>query len=120
VADAAGPAGPAGAVAVLARDYRPPFLAYLTRRDEAGLAAAYDLGRRAMQQGVGLLDLVRVHTETYGEVVASARDVAEARDLAGAASAFLLEALAPFEMTQRGFMAGDGLTRTRAGVHPDE
>lgn len=99
------------AVAVLERDYRPPFLAYLTRRDEAGLAAAYDLGRRAMRQGTGLLDLVRVHAQAYGEVVGGARTVEEARDLAEAGSTFLLEALAPFEMIQRAFMAGDGLDR---------
>jgi hypothetical protein len=55
---------------------------------------------------------VRVHNEVYVEVVSDARTLAEAQDLARAASAFLLEALAPFEMTQRGFMAGDGLEPT--------
>ena len=95
----------------LRRDYRPRFLSYLTYLDENGLTAAYDLGRRAMQRGIGLLDLVRVHDEVYVEVVASARDVVEAEGLARAASAFLLEALSSFEMTQRGFMAGDGLDR---------
>ena len=93
----------------LRRDYRPPFLSYLTNLDERGLTAAYDLGRRAMLRRLGLLELVRVHNEVYVEVVAEARSLAEAQALAQAASAFLLEALAPFEMTQRGFMAGDGL-----------
>ena len=99
----------------LRRDYRPRFLAYLTRRDEDGLTAAYDLGRRSIRADIGLLDLVRVHHEVYVEVVATARDVDEARELAAAAAAFLLEALAPFEMTQRGFMAGGGLDSPRAG-----
>ena len=102
------PAGP-DPVADLRRDYRPRFLAWLTRRDEEGLAAAYDLGRRSLQRGTGLLDLVRVHHDVYAEVVADARDLDEAGVLARDAAAFLLEALAPFEMTQRGFMAGDGL-----------
>ena len=93
----------------LRRDYRPPFLSYLTHLDERGLSAAYDLGRRAMLRRLGLLELVRVHNEVYVEVVSDARDLSEAQALAKAASAFLLEALAPFEMTQRGFMAGDGL-----------
>ena len=118
MADAAGQAGQDArhdprpddaAVADLRRDYRPRFLAWLTRRDEEGLAAAYDLGRRSLQRGTGLLDLVRVHHDVYVEVVADARDLEEARVLARDAAAFLLEALAPFEMTQRGFMAGDGL-----------
>jgi Phosphoserine phosphatase RsbU, N-terminal domain len=93
----------------LRRDYRPPFLSYLTHLDERGLSAAYDLGRRAMLRRLGLLELVRVHNEVYVEVMSEARDLSEAQALAKAASAFLLEALAPFEMTQRGFMAGDGL-----------
>ena len=92
-------------VADLERDYRPRFLAYLTNLDEEGLTAAYDLGRRAMERGLGLLDLVRAHNEVYVEVVSSARHLAEAKGFAESASAFLLEALAPFEMTQRGFMA---------------
>ena len=99
-------------VADLRRDYRPPFLSYLTNLDERGLSAAYELGRRTMLRRLGLLDLVRVHNEVYVEVVSDARTLADAQDLARAASAFLLEALAPFEMTQRGFMAGDGLEPT--------
>ena len=102
-------------VADLRRDYRPPFLSYLTNLDERGLSAAYDLGRRAMLRRIGLLELVRVHTEVYVEVVSEARTLAEAQGLARAASAFLLEAIAPFEMTQRGFMAGDGLATTPRG-----
>jgi hypothetical protein len=98
-------------VADLRRDYTPRFLAYLTRMDEAGLNAAYELGRQSIDRNIGLLDLVRVHNEVYADVVASARSLEEAQGLARAASAFLLEALASFEMTQRGFMAGDGLGR---------
>jgi len=99
-------------IADLRRDYRPPFLSYLTNLDERGLSAAYDLGRRAMLRRLGLLEVVRVHNEVYVEVVSDARTLAEAQGLARAGAAFLLEALAPFEMTQRGFMAGDGLART--------
>jgi hypothetical protein len=92
----------------LRRDYTPHFLAYLTRQDEKGLAAAYELGRRSMRRGVGLLDVVRVHNEVYLETVGAVRTVEEAQRLAGAASTFLVEALASFEMTQRAFMASSG------------
>jgi hypothetical protein len=102
-------------VADLRRDYTPRFLSYLTRLDEAGLNAAYELGRQSIDRNIGLLDLVRVHNEVYLDVVPTARSLAEAQALARAASAFLLEALASFEMTQRGFMAGDGLTRRSPG-----
>lgn len=89
------------------RDYTPPFLAYLTRRDESGLQAAYELGRQAMSGRVGLLSLVTVHNEVFLDVLRTERSSESAYDLARAACAFLVEALAPFEMTQRGFMDGE-------------
>jgi len=86
-------------------DYRPIMLRYLSTEDESGLRSAYELGRRAMQASVGLLEVVRVHNETFLEVHATVRDLAEARGVARAASVLLLELIASFEMTQRGFMA---------------
>ncbi len=82
-------------------DYRPPFLAYLARQDEGGLRAAYELGRRAMGRHVGLLGLVRIHNQVFLDVIATARSPEAAAETARAASSFLFEALAPFEMTQR-------------------
>ena len=83
------------------RDYKPPLLAYLNRPTEKGLAAAYELGRQAMREEIGLLTLVQVHHDTFLEVLATARALEEAQRLAEVAAAFLLEALASFEMTQR-------------------
>jgi hypothetical protein len=88
----------------LRQDLTPPFLAYLANRDEAGLRAAYELGRRAMEQGVSLLDFVRTHNDVALEVLSTARTADSANDIAQAASVFLVEALASFEMAQRGFM----------------
>lgn len=90
------------------QDYTPRFLAYLGRDDEAGLRAAYELGRQAMRQSVGLLGLVRTHNEVFLDVLGTARSVESAEQIATSASAFLLEALASFEMTQRGFMGQIG------------
>jgi hypothetical protein len=89
------------------RDYAPPLLAYLNRPTEKGLHAAYELGRRAMRAELGILTVVRVHHELFLDVLATARDVQHAEGLARSAAAFLLEALASFEMTQRGFMSGE-------------
>ena len=90
----------------LRRDYAPVFLKYLTRQDEAGLEAAYELGREAMRRSIGLLEVVRVHNEAYLDVMATVRHVDEAQRVAQSASAFLLELIAAFEMAQRGFMEG--------------
>ena len=70
---------------MLKQDYTPPFLAYLTTQDEAGLRRAYELGRHAMRRSVGLLDLVRIHNEVFLEVIGTARTPESAQDVARAA-----------------------------------
>ena len=85
-------------------DYAPLFLRHLARRDESGLQAAYELGRRAMQESVGLLEVVRVHNDLLLEVLTTVRDLDEVTDVAEAASALLIDLVASFEVAQRGFM----------------
>lgn len=91
-------------VARLRLDYAPTILRYLSENDEAGLRSAYELGRTAMRESVSLLEVVRVHNEVFLEVHASTRDIGEAHSVARAAAALLLELIASFEMTQRGYM----------------
>ena len=86
-------------VARLQRNYTPALLAHLTSRDENTLRAAYELGRSAIADGVGMLDLVHVHHAVFLDVASTVREVGELADILDAAAAFLMEALAPFEMT---------------------
>ena len=51
------------------RDYRAAFLRSLPRHNEAALTLGYDLGRRAVADGVRLLDLVQVHHTVLREVL---------------------------------------------------
>jgi hypothetical protein len=87
----------------LARDYRVAFLGYLPRRDEAALTRGYQLGRAAVAQGLSILELAQVHHDVFLEVL---RDTPadEVAPIATAASDFLLEVLATFDMTQRGLL----------------
>lgn len=96
----------ADAVSRLRLDYAPVMLRHLSQQDESGLQSAYELGRGAMRDSVGLLEVVRVHNEVFLDVHAAARDLEESRRTARAAGALLLELVAAFEMTQRGFMEG--------------
>ena len=57
-----------------------------------------------MRRSVGLLDLVRIHNEVFLRVIGTTKTVESAEAVARAASTFLVEALASFEMTQRGFL----------------
>jgi hypothetical protein len=85
------------------RDYAPVFLQYLSERGEQGRRAAYELGRRAIGEQLGVLDLARIHHAILLDVLKTHRSPQELERIAEAASEFLVEALAVFEMTQRGF-----------------
>jgi MarR-like DNA-binding transcriptional regulator SgrR of sgrS sRNA len=85
------------------RDYAPAFLQYLSERGEPGRRAAYELGRRAIGEQLSVLDLARIHHGILLDVLKTHRTPDELEHIAQAASEFLVEALAVFEMTQRGF-----------------
>jgi hypothetical protein len=84
------------------RDYAPAFLQYLTERGEGGRRAAYELGRRAIGEGLSVLDLARIHHAVLLEVLRTHRTAGELEHMAEAASEFMVELLAVFEMRQRG------------------
>jgi len=91
-------------LAELERDYRAAFLRYLPRRDEAALHTGYELGRRAMTNGLSILDLAQVHHQVFLEVLRDTKpeDLAQ---VASAASEFYVEVLATYDMTQRSFLS---------------
>ena len=102
------------------RDYKPAFLQYLSDGGERGRRAAYELGRRAISQRLSILDLARIHHSVLLEVLKTHRTSHELEDIARAASEFLIEALAVFEMTQRGFTERLATDRSRPpDVMPD-
>jgi hypothetical protein len=90
-------------VARLARDYAPAFLAFLGQPGEPRLRSAYELGRRALTDGVSLLDLVRVHHALLSDVLTSSTRQEDVPEVVAGAAAFLIEVLASFEMAQRAF-----------------
>jgi hypothetical protein len=69
---------------LLQRDYRPA-LRYLSRRDEPARHAGYLLGRTAVAQGKGMLDLVAAHHVTLVEVLPDAHDPDEVLAMSTAA-----------------------------------
>jgi hypothetical protein len=87
----------------LTRDYRVAFLGYLPRREEAALNRGYELGRKAVTDGVSILELARVHHEIFLEVLRETPPE-ELPQIATAASEFLIEVLATFDMAQRSFL----------------
>jgi signal transduction histidine kinase len=82
--------------------YAAALEAYLARPEERTLNGAYELGRQALHDGLGPLDLVSLH-EAALEHAASFSPEGGAPALTRA-MAFLLESLSPFEMTYRRFL----------------
>jgi two-component system, NarL family, sensor histidine kinase UhpB len=90
---------------LFSRRYRAALLDYLLGAGEAGLTRAYELGRRAAEDGVGLLPILQAHQRAINSVLSSTPSVTDALGRLQAAEMFLLEALSPFELTYRGYMA---------------
>ena len=87
----------------LRQNYAAAFARYLFHRDEAALSAAYDLGRRGLEDGVSLLDVVQAH---HGAVVDALPGPEGPQELADAAAVFLVEVLASFDLARRAFLEG--------------
>jgi signal transduction histidine kinase len=87
----------------LPAEYRAALTEYLSRRDEADLQRAYELGRLALEKGIGILDLVMVHHQALAQVLSSPADGIRSAELAERGAGFFVETLSPFEMTHRGF-----------------
>jgi hypothetical protein len=84
----------------LEQDYRAAFTGYVSRREETPLARGYEIGRAALATGVGILELVRIHHVVFCECLGETRS-ADVPEMSSAASEFLLEALAPFDLARQ-------------------
>ena len=90
---------------VFSRRYRAALHDYLLGNGETGLSTAYELGRSAIDEDLGLLQIVRAHQRAVNDVIQTTRDVSDSLKRLKAAEEFLIETLSPFEMTYRGYVA---------------
>ncbi len=82
------------------REYANALFAYSTTRDEDSLAVGHELGRRALQEQVSMLEIIETHFRLLEEITADA--VLDSR----AALEFLLQTLAALDVATRGFVDG--------------
>lgn len=87
----------------LEADYASALRDYLASPAEAALQRAYEFGRKALDQGLGVLGMVGVHQAALAAVLAEMRGPEESAAVTKMAGNFFLESLGPFEMTHRGF-----------------
>lgn len=76
---------------------------YLKGDGEPALNRAYEIGRTALAQGVGLLELARIHHTCLETLLARATSTQQRDATLSGAADFFAECISPYEMTYRGF-----------------
>ncbi len=76
---------------------------YLQRGDEACLLRAYELGRQALGEGLGILEMVVLHHRALATVLGRRRGTEAEVESVKKAGDFFAEAMSAFEMTNRAF-----------------
>ena len=96
----------------LGREYAAALNRYLRYGGEAALVRAYELGRRGLSEGRGVLSMVTLHQEAIAELLRG-RGAKETFDLETLlrAGTFLTESMSSYEMTHRAF------AETNAALH---
>ncbi len=87
------------AVSDLRRDYRAALLRFLSTQSESARTSGYEIGRHAVERGVSVLDIARMHHDVLAEVLAQT-PAAEQASQTARASEFMQEVLATFDMAQ--------------------
>jgi hypothetical protein len=83
--------------------YATALRGFLLAGGEGQLTAAYELGRRAVADGLTVLELSDLHHDAVLAAMAGAADAGEARRVVDAGRELLREALSAYEMVRRGF-----------------
>lgn len=87
----------------LSKEYRELFERYVRQQAETDLEVAYEMGRRAIENGISVLDLIDWHYESLVEGLSRAGAPDESANVGKLASALLKEMLAPFDMASLGY-----------------
>ncbi len=85
----------------LAAEYAGALQGYLAGRGEASLQQAYELGRKALGKGLGVLDMATIQHWGLVRALAKNRTVKEGSRTLRAGQKLCVESLLPFEMSQR-------------------
>ena len=89
------------APAALRRQYSAAMQAYLAGGGEAQLERAYDLGRQALDAGLGILEVAAMYHEVLARRLRSGEPPEQKTLDLEKGARFFVESLSPFEMTHR-------------------
>ena len=95
----------------LAKKYSVALQDYLSEPDEDLLLTAYELGRAALGDGLGVLEIATVHSRSLASVLQRPLTDAERSRVLDRQTDFFVEVLSAFEMTHRGFRDANTVLR---------
>lgn len=87
---------------LLLQEYTKALEEHLAGREEVALRRAYDAGRKAMAEGMGVLELVATHQLSVSRGLNSQTSDLDRERVLQSAVSCLAESLSPFEMVLRG------------------
>ena len=100
----------------LQAEYERALRTYLRQGGEGSLKQAYELGRRALSEGQGILDMIGVHQQALEGILSNGHEA----DTVRRSGEFLAELMSPFEMTHRAFgEANDTLRRLNESLESE-
>lgn len=93
----------------LTEQYAEALRLYFERGEEQELLRAYQLGRDGLAAGLGVLEIAALHQQALVAALLQMLAPADSTRIARRAAEFFAEALAPFEMSQRGFREANAI-----------
>src|SRR6266700_559966 len=97
--------------------YSSVLQSYLEKPDENALQEANELGRTALGDGLGLLQMAAIHHVALAARLKVIRAAPDQAKTIRAAERFFVESLAPFEMSLRGFQEANIALRTSEAMY---
>lgn len=92
-----------GVEATVRGEYATALADFLHAKSESALVRAAAVGRRALADGLGVLDMVAIHHAGLTELLRTPPQGTGLEAVVDASNTFFCEALSPFEMAHRGF-----------------
>lgn len=94
--------------------YEDALRGFLQGNGEESLQRAYEIGRQAVADGLGCLDMLKLHEDTLHRLLTESSWSDALPEIVRRASHFFAESLSPYEMTHRGFQESIEILRVRA------
>src|SRR5258705_12849691 len=84
-------------------EYRSALCGYAAGGGELALGRAYELGRRALEEQVSVVELASLHHQVLIDLIRTSENEQRKEELLRASAEFLGECVSPYEMAHRGF-----------------